>query len=104
MFWNVHVSFRFFSLIPINNRGFWENIQYGIGSMDAFPWVLFFGLLGGFGGNNGVSINPARDLGPRIIYTFLRVKKQSQTGPILGSVTAQSSGDFAGVFKILNVV
>ena len=53
-----------------------EQIQYGIGSMDAFPVGVLVWLIGmALGGTTGYAINPARDLGPRIIYTLLRGKK-----------------------------
>ena len=53
-----------------------EQVQYGIGSMDAFPVGVLVWLIGmTLGGTTGYAINPARDLGPRIVYTLLRGKK-----------------------------
>lgn len=53
-----------------------ETLQFGIGSMDAFPISVLVWVLGmSLGGTTGYAINPARDLGPRIIYTLLRGKK-----------------------------
>jgi glycerol uptake facilitator protein len=53
-----------------------EQVQYGIGSMDAFPVGVLVWLIGmALGGTTGYAINPARDLGPRIIYSLFRGKK-----------------------------
>jgi glycerol uptake facilitator protein len=59
-----------------------EQVQYGIGSMDAFPVGVLVWLIGmALGGTTGYAINPARDLGPRIIYTLLRGKKAKPDWP-----------------------
>ena len=53
-----------------------KQVQYGIGSMDAFPVGVLVWLIGmALGGTTGYAINPARDLGPRVIYTLVRGKK-----------------------------
>ena len=77
-----------------------ENIQYGIGSMDAFPVGVLVWLIGmALGGTTGYAINPARDLGPRIIYALLRGKKAKPDWsyawvPVLGPIVG---GLFAGI-------
>jgi len=49
---------------PINN--------FGIGSLEALPVGLLVIVIGmTLGGTTGYAINPARDFGPRIIYSFL---------------------------------
>jgi glycerol uptake facilitator protein len=70
------VFLMFFIASPILTIDGLENIQYGIGSMDALPVGVLVWLIGmALGGTTGYAINPARDLGPRIIYTLLRGKK-----------------------------
>ena len=60
----------FFIASPILTIDGLETIQYGIGSMDAFPVGVLVWLIGmALGGTTGYAINPARDLCPRIIYT-----------------------------------
>ncbi len=70
-----------------------------LGAMDALPVglvVLAIGL--SLGGPTGYAINPARDLGPRILHSLLPIRGKGSSdwnyswvpvlGPILGSVVA----------------
>jgi glycerol uptake facilitator protein len=81
---------------------------FGLGSLGALPvglLVLAIGL--SLGGTTGYGINPARDLGPRIIHALLPIpgKRDSNWsyawipvfGPVLGGLAA------AGLFRMLNV-
>jgi len=62
-------------------------------------WALGLSL----GGTTGYAINPARDLGPRIMHTILPVKGSSDwayawipiVGPIIGAALA------AGLYLVL---
>lgn len=75
-----------------------ETLQYGIGSMESLPvGILVWGLGMSLGGTTGYAINPARDLGPRTVYTLLRGKKAKPDwsyawipamAPIFGGLTA----------------
>ena len=72
----------------------------GLGSVGALPvaflvWVIGFSL----GGTTGYAINPARDLGPRIMHAILPFKSPKRdsdwsyawipvVGPILGAILA----------------
>ena len=73
--------------------------EVGLGSLDALPvglLVLAIGL--SLGGTTGYAINPARDLGPRIMHAILPVSSKGDSdwgyswipvvGPILGGVLA----------------
>lgn len=77
-----------------------------LGALDALPVSLLVLVIGlGPGGPTGYAINPARDLGPRIMHAILPVpgKRNSDwgyawvpvLGPILGCLIA------AGVYKLL---
>lgn len=70
-----------------------------LGSLDALPVALLVLAIGlSFGGPTGYAINPARDLGPRIMYAILPMKNKVSAdwnyawvpiaGPILGAVAA----------------
>jgi glycerol uptake facilitator protein len=70
-----------------------------LGALDALPVaLLILGIGLGPGGPTGYAINPARDLGPRIMHTLLPIpgKRDSDwsyswvpvVGPILGSLLA----------------
>ena len=75
-----------------------EKLQYGIGSLDALPVGILVWAIGmSLGGTTGYAINPARDLGPRIVYTLIRGSKAQSNwsyawipviGPIIGAVLA----------------
>ena len=83
-----------------------ENGQIGLGSLGALPVALLVTVIGmGLGGPTGYAINPARDLGPRIMHSILPMGKKGSgdwsyswvpvVGPILGGIAA------AGLFLLL---
>lgn len=69
----------------------------GLGSIGALPVAILVWAIGlSLGGTTGYAINPARDLGPRIMHAILPVKGNSDwgyswipiVGPIAGAVIA----------------
>ncbi len=73
--------------------------QSSLGSLDALPVaLLILGIGLGLGGPTGYAINPARDLGPRIMHALLPMKNKGGSawgyswipvvGPIIGGVLA----------------
>lgn len=77
----------------------------GLGSIGALPvsfLILVIGL--SLGGTTGYAINPARDLGPRIMHSILPIKGSSDWGyawiPIVGPIIGGALA--AGLFLILN--
>jgi glycerol uptake facilitator protein len=69
------------------------------GALDALPVsLLVLGIGLGMGGPTGYAINPARDLGPRIVHAILPIKNKGGSdwgyawvpvvGPIIGAVVA----------------
>jgi glycerol uptake facilitator protein len=70
-----------------------------LGTLDALPVaLLILGIGLGLGGPTGYAINPARDLGPRIVHFLLPIKNKRNSdwgyswipvvGPIIGGVLA----------------
>lgn len=70
-----------------------------LGSLDALPVALLvMGIGFGLGGPTGYAINPARDLGPRIMHALLPIKHKGKSnwsyawvpivGPLLGAILA----------------
>lgn len=52
-----------------------DNVKVGLGSLEALPvGLLVFAIGLSLGGTTGYAINPARDLGPRLIHSFLPMK------------------------------
>jgi glycerol uptake facilitator protein len=81
--------------------------QTSLGSLDALPVALLvLGIGLGLGGPTGYAINPARDLGPRIMHALLPMKNKGGSdwayswipvaGPIIGGVLA------AFLYKAIN--
>lgn len=83
-----------------------ENISgatIGLGSIGAVPVAILVWAIGlSLGGTTGYAINPARDLGPRIMHAILPIKGSSDwgyawipvVGPIIGAALA------AGLFMM----
>ena len=70
-----------------------------LGSLDALPVALLVLAIGlSLGGPTGYAINPARDLGPRIMHAILPIKNKGTSdwlhswipvaGPLAGALLA----------------
>jgi glycerol uptake facilitator protein len=79
----------------------------GLGSLGALPVaIVVWGIGLALGGTTGYAINPARDLGPRIMHALLPIKDKGPNdwsyswvpviGPILGGMVA------AGLYLVLS--
>lgn len=73
--------------------------RLGLGSLGLLPvGMLVFGIGLSLGGTTGYAINPARDLGPRLVHAFLPIKDKRDSdwsyawvpviGPLLGAALA----------------
>ncbi len=73
--------------------------EHSLGALDALPVGLLVMSIGlGLGGPTGWAINPARDLGPRIMHALLPIKNKGTSnwsyswipvfGPLLGALLA----------------
>jgi len=71
----------------------------GLGSLGAIPVAFLVWVIGlALGGTTGYAINPARDLGPRLVHQFLPIKGKGGSdwayswvpilGPIVGAALA----------------
>ena len=78
-----------------------------LGAINALPVALIvLGIGLGLGGTTGYAINPARDLGPRLMHFILPIKGKGGSnwnyswipvlGPVIGGLLA------AGLFRVLN--
>ena len=84
-----------------------NDVGISLGSLNALPVALLvLGIGLSLGGSTGYAINPARDLGPRIVHFILPIKNKRDSnwryswipvvGPVIGAVLA------ALVFKVLH--
>lgn len=76
-----------------------NDTSFSLGSLDALPVALLvLGIGLSLGGSTGYAINPARDLGPRIMHFLLPIKNKRDSnwgyswipvvGPVIGGVLA----------------
>ena len=75
-----------------------ETAIIGLGSLGALPVALVVWSIGlSLGGTTGYAINPARDLGPRMVYALLPIKNKNANwkyswipviGPLAGGALA----------------
>ncbi|MEX1211610.1 MAG: MIP/aquaporin family protein [Balneolaceae bacterium] len=76
-----------------------EPVGFGLGALSALPvGLLVLGIGIALGGPTGYAINPARDLGPRIIHALLPIRSKGGSdwtyawvpilGPLLGGTAA----------------
>jgi glycerol uptake facilitator protein len=93
-----------YSTEPMINDG--NGTPIGLGSLGALPVAFLVWVIGlALGGTTGYAINPARDLGPRLMHQFLPIKGKGGSdwayswvpifGPILGAALA------AGIYLLL---
>src|SRR5690606_7970016 len=84
-----------------------EHTPSGSGPIGAIPVTFIVWSIGlSLGGTTGYAINPARDLGPRIMYSLLPISGKNKkdwryswipvVGPVLGCALA------AGLYLVLN--
>ncbi|MDP1799268.1 MAG: aquaporin, partial [Planctomycetaceae bacterium] len=87
-----------------------EATPLGLGSLGLLPVALLvFGIGLSLGGTTGYAINPARDLGPRLVHALLPIpgKRDSDwgyawvpvVGPIMGGVLAAVTANALGALK-----
>jgi glycerol uptake facilitator protein len=83
-----------------------DKTPIGLGSLGALPVAFLVWAIGlSLGGTTGYAINPARDLGPRIMHAILPIPEKGSSGwnyawipvvgPIIGSAVA------AGLYLVL---
>ncbi|MCH4824480.1 aquaporin family protein [Gramella lutea] len=87
------IAVFYFTEAEINDG---SQTKVGLGSIGALPVAfIVWGIGLSLGGTTGYAINPARDLGPRIIHAILPIKNKTHsdwsyswipvTGPIIGA-------------------
>ena len=81
------------------------NTPIGLGSVGAIPVAFLVWAIGlSLGGTTGYAINPARDLGPRIIHAILPLKDKASSDwsyawiPVIGPLAGASIAAFLFLF------
>ena len=90
--------FAIFYIVEPNLQIEGEVVNFGLGALDALPVGILVWVIGmTLGGTTGFAINPARDFGPRIVYSLLPRKNKNADwsyswipvmGPFLGAIFA----------------
>ena len=85
--------------LEVTDTGAAITVPVGLGSLGALPVAFLVWAIGlSLGGTTGYAINPARDLGPRIMHAILPIKEKASNdwgyswipvlGPIIGAALA----------------
>lgn len=88
-----------FTILHFKEASLADHSPIGLGSIGAIPVTFLVWAIGlSLGGTTGYAINPARDLGPRIIHALLPIKNKANfdlsyawvpiIGPLLGASIA----------------
>jgi glycerol uptake facilitator protein len=90
--------FAIFFIVEPNLEIEGEVVNFGLGALDALPVGILVWVIGmTLGGTTGFAINPARDFGPRLIYSLLPRKNKDADwsyswvpvfGPFFGAASA----------------
>lgn len=78
---------------------FMASPEIGLGALDALPVALLvLGIGASLGGPTGYAINPARDLGPRLMHAIIPIRSKAESdwsyawipvvGPVVGGILA----------------
>ena len=92
------ISEAFASALAVVALGTFSSIEHGLGPFLVGILVWAIGL--GLGGTTGYAINPARDLGPRIMHAILPIKNKGTSDwgyawiPVLGPAAGAAIGAF----------
>ncbi len=82
---------------PSLTLGETDQAKLGLGTLGALPVALLVTAIGlSLGGTTGYAINPARDLGPRIMHWLLPMNHKGKSGWTYSWVPVL--GPFAGAF------
>lgn len=88
-----------FTILHFKDASLPDTSPIGLGSIGAIPVTFLVWAIGlSLGGTTGYAINPARDLGPRIVHALLPIKNKASfnasyawvpvVGPLLGATLA----------------
>ncbi|MAU64022.1 MAG: aquaporin [Flavobacteriaceae bacterium] len=90
--------FGIFYIVEPNLEIQGEVVNFGLGALAALPVGILVWVIGmTLGGTTGFAINPARDFGPRLVYSFLPRKNKNADwsyswipvfGPFFGAILA----------------
>ncbi len=82
-----------------------QGTPLGLGDLGALPVAILVWVIGlGLGGTTGYAINPARDLGPRIVHALLPMKGKGSSGwdyswvPIIGPLVGGAAAALLYLF------